>query len=164
MRIFLPLRSAPVALLWSGLSLSAIGDQLYIVALTWIAVGVLGANAGYLWVLQALALLLAALGIGAWADQRDRRWSMIEADLVRAAVLLGVVGFWLITGAASTLQLVAAVVVLAVGQAVFRPALQVLLPPLVPDAHLLPAATACWTRRTAARGLSAPAWWRSWPA
>ena len=48
MRIFHPLRGAPVALLWGGLSLSALGDQLYAVALTWIAVGVFGANAGYL--------------------------------------------------------------------------------------------------------------------
>lgn len=140
MRIFLPLRSAPVALLWGGLSLSAIGDQLYTVALTWIAVSVLGANAGYLSALQALALLLAALGIGKWADRRDQRRSMIEADLARAAVLLVVVAWWLAAGAASAPQLVAAAVALAIGQAVFQPALQVVLPPLVPDARLLPAA------------------------
>jgi hypothetical protein len=43
-RIVVPLRTAPVALLWSGLSLSAIGDQLYTVALGWIAVRLLGAG------------------------------------------------------------------------------------------------------------------------
>jgi DHA3 family macrolide efflux protein-like MFS transporter len=60
MRIFHPLRRLPVALLWGGLCLSALGDQLYAVALIWIAVGVLGANAGYLGALQALVALLAS--------------------------------------------------------------------------------------------------------
>lgn len=140
MRIFQPLRSAPVALLWGGLSLSALGDQLYGVALSWIAVGLLGANAGYLTALQALALLLATLGVGWWADRRDQFRAMIGADLARAAVLFLVVGWWLAAGAASVPQLVAAVVVLAVGQAVFQPALQAVLGPLVADMRLLPAA------------------------
>jgi MFS family permease len=140
MRIFHPLRAPPVALLWGGLSLSAIGDQLYAVALTWIAVGVFGANAGYLSALQAACLLVAALGVGKWADRRDQRRAMIGADLARAAILLAVVAYWLTTGAASATALIAAVIVLAVGQAVFQPALQTVLPPLVPDATLLPAA------------------------
>jgi MFS transporter, DHA3 family, macrolide efflux protein len=46
MGILRPLRGRSMALLWGGLSLSAVGDQLYAVALTWIAVGVLGSNAG----------------------------------------------------------------------------------------------------------------------
>ena len=140
MRIFHPLRSAPVALLWSGMSLSAIGDQLYAVALTWISVGVLGANAGYLAALQALVVLVAVLGIGRWADRWDQRRSMVRADLARAAILVVVVGLWLAQGGPSAAMLVAAVVVLSIGQAVFQPALQTLLPTLVPDATLLPAA------------------------
>lgn len=39
MGILRPLRGRSMALLWGGLSLSAVGDQLYAVALTWIAVG-----------------------------------------------------------------------------------------------------------------------------
>ena len=58
-----------MALLWGGLSFSAVGDQLYAVALTWIAVGVLGSNAGYLSALQAFIALLEVLFIGAWADR-----------------------------------------------------------------------------------------------
>ena len=87
MRIVHPLRSARVALLWGGLSFSALGDQLYAVALTWIAVGVFGRNAGYLSALQALAVLLAVLGIGRWADRWDQLRSMIGADLARACAL-----------------------------------------------------------------------------
>ncbi|WP_428485303.1 MFS transporter [Rhodopila sp.] len=138
MRIFYLLRSVPLALLWGGLSLSALGDQLYAVALTWIAVGVLGSEAGYLSALQALVVLLAVLGIGRWADRRDQQLALIEADLARFAVL--VVAVWLATGGPSVVELVAAVVVLAVGQAVFQPALQSVLPSMVDDASLLPAA------------------------
>ncbi len=140
MRIFAPLRRAPVALLWGGLSLSAIGDQLYAVALTWIAVRVLGAAAGYLSALQALVVLLAVLGIGRWADRCDPLRSMIGADLCRAAILLAVVGVWLLSGRPMVAGLVTAIVVLACGQAVFQPALQTVLPSLVDDVRLLPAA------------------------
>jgi hypothetical protein len=129
-----------VALLWGGLSLSALGDQLYAVALTWIAVGVFGSAAGYLAAVQALILLIAVLGIGRWADRWDQRRSMIAADLARAAILLAVVVAWLATGGPSATQLVVAVVVLAIGQAVFQPALQSVLPSLVADAGHLPAA------------------------
>ena len=129
-----------MALLWSGLSLSAIGDQLYSVALTWIAVGVLGANAGYLTALQAGIVLLVVLGIGRWADRWDSRFSMIGADLCRAGVLLAIVLPWMTTGVISSLQLVGAVAVLAIGQSVFQPALQTILPRLIEDKGLLPAA------------------------
>lgn len=138
--IFSPLRARPMVLLWSGLSLSAIGDQLYSVALTWIAVGVMGTNAGYLTALQAGVVLLVVLGIGRWADRWGSRASMIGADLCRAAILLAVVLAWMATGVVSVVQLAAAVVVLAIGQSVFRPALQTILPGLIEDKTLLPAA------------------------
>lgn len=140
MRILHPLRTPPTALLWGGLSLSAIGDQLYIVALGWIGVGILGANAGYLTSLQSLVLLLAVLGIGRWADHWDQRRAMIGADVVRAAILLGIVAAWLAGGTPSATGLVVAVVVLALGQAVFQPALQTVLPGVVADTAMLPAA------------------------
>ena len=141
-RIFTPLRGRPMALLWSGLSLSAIGDQLYAVALTWIAVGVLGARAGYLAALQSGVVLLAVLGVGRWADRWDARTSMIGADLARAAILVVIVAAWMASGAVGVPQLAAAVIVLALGQAIFRPALQTLLPRLVEERALLPAANA----------------------
>src|SRR5471032_1118622 len=140
LRLFHPLRSAPMALLWGGLSLSALGDQLYAVALTWIAVGVLGSSAGYLSALQALVVLLAVLGIGRWADRWDQQRSMVVADLSRACVLLAVVAAGLATGGPSAVQLIVAIVVLAIGQAVFQPALQAVLPTLVTDPRRLPAA------------------------
>jgi hypothetical protein len=129
-----------MALLWGGLSFSAVGDQLYAVALTWIAVGVLGSNAGYLSALQAFIALLAVLFIGVWADRWEQLRGMIAADLASAAVLVGVVAAAVVSGRPGITGLVCAIVVLALGQAVFRPALQSVLPTVVEDARLLPAA------------------------
>ena len=42
------LRKRAIALLWGGQALSAIGDEIYRVALIWLAVGLVGADAGYL--------------------------------------------------------------------------------------------------------------------
>lgn len=136
----MPLRIRAVALLWGGLSFSAIGDQLYAVALSWVAVELLGANAGYLSALQALTLLLAGLSVGKWADGWTPRVAMIGADLTRAVVLLLMVSAWWLSGRPPAWMLVLAIVVLAVGQAVFQPALQAWLPTLVRPAQWLPAA------------------------
>jgi MFS transporter, DHA3 family, macrolide efflux protein len=140
MRILRPLRSRSMALLWGGLSFSAVGDQLYAVALTWIAVGVLGSNAGYLSALQAFIGLLAVLFIGIWADRWDQLRGMITADLASAAVLFGVVAAAFVWQGPGVTGLVCAIVVLALGQAVFRPALQSVLPSVVAETQLLPAA------------------------
>ncbi|HUA76451.1 MAG TPA: MFS transporter [Acetobacteraceae bacterium] len=142
MRLLAPLRDPPVALLWGGLSLSAIGDQLYAIALTWIAVGVLGAAAGYLAAVGAGCVLATALIAGRWADAWEQRAAMIAADLARALVLIAVVLDWSFRGRPTAVALVLATIILAIGQAVFRPALQSVLPALVRDAAHLPAANA----------------------
>lgn len=137
-----PLRDAPLALLWGGLATSAIGDQLFAVALAWIAVRVLGTAAGYLTALQAASVLATALLGGRWADRWAPRRLMLAADLARAAVLAGLVAAWLAGGAPPAWSLVAAVIALAAGQALFRPALQAMIPALVTDRARLPAANA----------------------
>jgi DHA3 family macrolide efflux protein-like MFS transporter len=142
MRILAPLRHRAIALLWTGLATSAIGDQLYAVALAWIGVSVFGTRAGYLSALSSGCLLISALAIGHWADRWDRRRTMMTADLVRAAVLAALVVAWSLCGAAPALGLVLAVIVLAMGQACFEPALQAVLPGVTPEPRLLPAANA----------------------
>lgn len=142
MRLFRPLRDAPIALLWAGLATSAVGDQLYAVALSWIAVGVFGAAAGYLGALQAAVVLLTALGCGHWADRRRHRSMMMAADGARAGVLLLVAAAWEMERHPPGWGLVLAVAAIAAGQAFFRPALQASLPALTPDRALLPATNA----------------------
>jgi DHA3 family macrolide efflux protein-like MFS transporter len=142
LRILTPLRHRAIVLLWSGLATSSIGDQLYAVALAWIGVSVFGARAGYLSALSSGCLLVTALAIGHWADRWDRRRTMIAADLVRAAVLAVLVLAWSWVGAPPSAGLVVTVICLAIGAACFEPALQAVLPGVVPDTRLLPAANA----------------------
>lgn len=142
MRLLQPLRTREIALLWGGLSLSAIGDQLYTVTLSWVAVAVFGSAAGYLTALQAAVVLLAVLGLGRWVDRWSAQRTLIAADLVRTVVLLGLVWSWLALGRPAALPLIIVIVMLAAGQAVFQPALQLVLPGLLPDRALLPAANA----------------------
>ncbi len=146
-----PLGIRRVSLLWGGLTLSAVGDQLYAVALVWVAVGAFGPAAGYLSALQAGCGMLAALLAGRWADRWEQRRAMAGADMVRAAVLLALVAWWLARGGPPPAGLAVAIMVLAAGEAVFRPALASTLPALLPDRVLLPAANALFdtTERSA---------------
>jgi len=140
--VLLALRDPALALLWGGLATSAIGDQLFTVALAWIAVQTLDTAAGYLNALQAATILAVALLAGRWADRRDHRRVMVAADLFRAAILLVVVAGWSLRGTPPAWSLVLAVLALAGGSALFRPALQASLPATVGDPAVLPAANA----------------------
>lgn len=137
-----PLRDPALALLWGGLATSAVGDQLFIVVLSWVAVGVLGTAAGYLTALQAAVVLATALFGGRWADRRAHRRLMIAADLGRAGVLVLLVLAWLLRGEPAGWTLAATVVALAAGQAFFRPALQAMVPAIVRQPAALPATNA----------------------
>ncbi|CAH2604821.1 MFS transporter [Rhodovastum atsumiense] len=141
-RLLRPLGEPAIALLWLALATSAIGDQLFVVVLSWVAAETLGTAAGYLAVLQASVLVAVTLAGGGWADRRRQPALMIGADLARAATLLLLVAAWLNLGRPPAWSLLLAVLVLAAGLALFRPALQSSLPALVRDATLLPATNA----------------------
>jgi predicted MFS family arabinose efflux permease len=75
---------------WTGQTISLFGDQISLVALPLLAVLELHASAMQVGVLGAVALapnLLFSVHLGAWADRRaSRRSLMIAADLGRAAL------------------------------------------------------------------------------
>jgi len=48
MKLFRPLLQRPVALLWGGLALSSIGDELFAIAIAWMAVQIAGTDASWL--------------------------------------------------------------------------------------------------------------------
>lgn len=139
-RALRPLSNPSLACLWAGLATSGIGDQLFMVALSWVAVQVLGTEAGYLTAAQPAVVLIVALLAGRWADRVQPRPLMIGADLGRALALTCLLLAWLALGQPPAWTLVLAIVALAAGQALFRPALQAVLPPLAGDPLLLPAA------------------------
>src|SRR5687767_2791009 len=86
MRALAPLANGPLARLWLGQSLSAIGDQVQRVAVIWLSVEVAGAGAGFVDSAESAAVLVTALFAGAWTARGVARRTMIGADLVRAAL------------------------------------------------------------------------------
>jgi len=74
MRLFHPLSDPPIALLWAGLTTSAVGDNLFSIALTWVAIGLFGPAAGYLTALQAAIVLLGAGALPDGGGGHDGNW------------------------------------------------------------------------------------------
>lgn len=134
--ILSPLKGSVVARIWSALAFSALGDQLYVVALGFVAVDAFGPAAGYLSAVRSAVILAACLS-GGFADRWPSRASMVVADVVRAVVLLVLVAAWIGSGAPSAGLLALVIIALATGEAVFEPALQALVPTLVPEPRLL---------------------------
>lgn len=122
--------------LWAGQALSDAGSELYRLGAIWLAVGIAGADAAWLPIAQSTAMLAFALGAGAVIDGLSSRKVMIWADLVRAAVTAVVVVAAFTIGLSLPLLIVAGVLLAGV-QAVFDPALQAVIPRLMPDPNRL---------------------------
>jgi DHA3 family macrolide efflux protein-like MFS transporter len=137
--ILSPLGTRPIALLWSALAFSALGDQLCTVALSWVAIEAFGPAAGYLTAGYAAIILVVIAFGGGLADRWNRRWSMVAADLLRGTVLVLLVGLWLAGKPPSALGLFCVIAALAIGEALFAPALQSILPALIGEPRLLAA-------------------------
>ncbi len=130
----------PIARLWFGQALSSIGDEIYRVGLTWMAVQLIGVDAGFLSAAQAAALMLFCFIGGHWADRWESVRTMVCVDLVRAVVVVLPVGYSFFAPVPLVL-LVAVALVLSALSAFFDPALQTVLPRFSPDLGTLRAAT-----------------------
>jgi MFS family permease len=135
-----PLRIRDFRLLWAGLTVSMIGDGIYVVAM---ALQVLElsnrasslAAVGIAWATPQVFLML---GSGALADRADRRHLMIAGDLVRLGAI-GAIGLLSIVDRLTLPALLGLVVVYGAGQAVFSPAYSSIVPTIVPDDLLVAA-------------------------
>jgi MFS transporter, DHA3 family, macrolide efflux protein len=150
MSILRPLADRRIAAVWGGVVASAAGDEFYNVAVVWLAIGLLGAGAGYLVACQCVAVMLAGLFAGIWVEHWDRRRTMIGVDLMRAAVcMIPVVAASFFHP--SVWFLVPVIVVISGAKAIFDPALQASLPSLASDRQLFQATNGLFdaTRRIA---------------
>ena len=134
------LRHPPLARLWCGQALSSIGDEIYRVGLTWLAVGLIGADTGYLTAAQFAALMLLSLIGGKWADNWDPLPTMMTVDLARGFVVLIPVAWSFFSPVPLSLLVVVALIISALS-AFFDPALQAALPRFAPNVQILRAAT-----------------------
>lgn len=130
------------SLLWSGSTVSLLGDGIYFVAIPWEVYHLSSSPAAYGFVGAAFALpqVLFVLVGGVISDRLNRRALMIGASL-SSAVAIGVLGL-LIELRLEQLWMIGALVFLyGTSQAIFMPASKALTPSLVP-VELLPQATA----------------------
>jgi DHA3 family macrolide efflux protein-like MFS transporter len=82
------LKNSAIKQLWIGQALSSIGDEVYRVGLTWLAVGILGNKTGWLSAGQMATLMIVSFFGGKWADKWDPLTTMIRVDLLRAFLVL----------------------------------------------------------------------------
>jgi MFS family permease len=125
------LKDRPVRALWTGLTLSALGSELYRVGALWIAAELAGPKASLLAAAQAAAMLAVSLAAGPLVEQLPGRRFIIAGELVSVVVSAAVVVAALTAGLSFPL-LVAASVVLAAISAMARPVFLSSLPRLAP--------------------------------
>jgi MFS family permease len=135
-----PLRLRDFALLWSGMTVSLLGDGMYYVAIAWQVLELDNrptamSLVGIAWIVPQLVLMVFG---GVLTDRIERRRMMMAADLIRAAAV-GAIGVLAVTGALELWHVLALVVLFAVGDAVFWPAFTAIVPEIVPAAELLQA-------------------------
>lgn len=118
--------------LWLGQACSSIGDEIYRVGLTWFAVGLMGADTGYLAAGQTASLMLLSFIGGKWADRWSPTSTMINVDLLRAFIVLIPVVISFFTKVPLSLLWVMALSLSALS-AFFDPATQATIPLLAQD-------------------------------
>lgn len=139
--ILRPLRHRDFRLLWTGQTISFIGDGIYAVAIAWQVYELTDndpaalALVGIAW---TLPVVLLSLGAGVLADRFDRRRLLIGADLLRL-VAIGTIGALSLADSLTMAWVVGLVVVFGVGQAMFNPSLTAIVPTIVPEDLLVEA-------------------------
>ena len=158
MKLLRPLRERDFALLWTGMTISLLGDGIFLVAEAWqvydidndpVALSIVGTA----WTLGMVAFLLTG---GVVTDRAERRHVLIAADAVRGAALVAM-GVLALTGAIALWHLVALSVFMGIGEAFFGPAFGAIVPDVVAPEHLVQANALDQLVRQAAARLVGPA-------
>jgi DHA3 family tetracycline resistance protein-like MFS transporter len=132
-----PLRNRDFRLLWSGMTISLLGDGIFFIAMAWQAYELWNAPAalsilGIGMTIPTIGFLLPA---GVLSDRLDRRSLVLWSDLGRA-VVVGVLAALALTGGLTFWLLVVLVALYGIGAAFFTPAFEALVPDIVPPGEL----------------------------
>ena len=128
-----PLRIRDFALLWTGMSVSLVGDAIFLVALAWQTYELSNEPSALGWILAAYVtpMVVFLLAGGVLTDRIERRKMMIAADAIRA-LAVGVAAALALSGALELWHLAACAAVTGVGDALFAPAVGSIVPEIVP--------------------------------
>jgi MFS family permease len=157
-RLLAPLAHRDYRLLAGGVSVSLLGDGLFLVALAWQVYTISDAptalaTVGIAMTIPTMACLLIG---GAVSDRVDRRLVMLAADTVRAVALAALAAL-AVTGALMFWELLAIAVIYGAATAFFNPASDALVPQLLPADALAQANSLDQLIRPLALRLAGPA-------
>jgi MFS family permease len=138
--ILQPLRLRDFRLVFTGESISLLGDQFHFVALAWLTLQLTGSGVALGTVLMTAAVPRAIFMLigGAMSDRFSPRSLMLTSNALRA-VVVAVVASLVLTGNAQLWQLYVLAGIFGVVDAFFYPALNTIVPMLVSDRQLSPA-------------------------
>ena len=131
------LKTRDFALLWSGQSISSLGDGVFTIALalTALRIGKSPVDLAYVLAARAVPSVVFALLGGVVVDRVSRRLAMLVSDVVRGAAV-GVVALLIARGELRLWELIVMSVVFGAADAFFGPASMAIMPELLDD-HLL---------------------------
>lgn len=158
LRILRPLGIRDFALLWTGMTVSLLGDGIYFVAIAWQVYELSNAPTalsvvGVAWTLPQVLFLLFS---GVISDRFDRRRVMIVADVVRG-LAIGVIGALAVAGALELWHLFVLVAFYGAGEALFWPSFTAIVPDIVPQDLLVEANSLDIFVRTLTARMAGPA-------
>lgn len=138
-----PLRFRDFRLLFTGETISVVGDHFHFVALAWLTLQLTGSGLALGSVLMVAAIPRAVFMIvgGALSDRWSPRSLMLYSNAVRA-VLVGIIAALVLSGQVQLWHLYVMGAAFGVVDALFYPALQSIVPMLVDEATL-PRPTRC---------------------
>jgi MFS family permease len=137
LNLLAPLRHRDFRLLWSGMTVSLLGDGIFLVAMAWQVYAVWNAPAALSMVGIAMTVptIVCLLPGGVVSDRLSRRGIMLAADAVRAMAIAVLAGLS-ITGRIEVWEIAALAMVYGAGTAFFTPAFEALVPDILPASDL----------------------------
>ena len=147
----------PFALVWSGQTISSLGDAAFTTAITWQVLLLTGSAAaiGIVVIAQTVPRLLLSLVGGVYADRLPRRLVMLVSDGGRMLAVGALAAFGL-TGLLQFWHIVILAIVFGVSDAFFGPA-YLSIPPQLVDVDALPSANSLTAISQQVTGLAGPA-------
>jgi MFS family permease len=153
-----PLRERDFRLLWSGQTVSLLGDGVLTVALAWqtLQLSPHASALGLVLFARALPRVLLLLPAGAVSDRLSRRWLMLGADLAQG-LTVGAIAVLAATGTLRLWHLVVLGALAGAAGAFFLPAATALVPDVLAGELLLAANALHSSSRLLAQQLAGPA-------
>ena len=135
-----PLRLRDFRLIFAGETISVLGDQFHFVALAWLALQLTGSGLALGTVLMTAAIPRAVFVLvgGAFSDRFSPRTLILVSNVIRG-IVVAVVAALVLTGNAELWHLYVLAAIFGIVDAFFYPALNTIIPMVVPGRMLAPA-------------------------